>query len=94
MDPNIEAQVICYVQHHCRLATLIILIIAQVAIYWKLLFSYNAPIPFHTSILTGEGWMLELLNGHPERIQVCLSVSHDALYDPEEDVELGGGKPT
>ncbi|KIK74647.1 hypothetical protein PAXRUDRAFT_175010, partial [Paxillus rubicundulus Ve08.2h10] len=34
---------------------------------------------FHTSILPREGWMLELLNGHPERIWVCLSVSHDAF---------------
>ncbi|KIK12708.1 hypothetical protein PISMIDRAFT_51202, partial [Pisolithus microcarpus 441] len=34
------------------------------------------PIPYHTSILTGEGWMLELLNGHPDRIQTCLGVSH------------------
>ncbi|KIJ12471.1 hypothetical protein PAXINDRAFT_39308, partial [Paxillus involutus ATCC 200175] len=34
---------------------------------------------FHTSILTGEGWMLELLNGHPERIRISLGVSHDAF---------------
>ena len=24
--------------------------------------------PYHTSILTGEGWVMELLAGHPERI--------------------------
>ncbi|KIK90443.1 hypothetical protein PAXRUDRAFT_151984 [Paxillus rubicundulus Ve08.2h10] len=24
-------------------------------------------------------WILELLNGHPERIQICLGVSHDAF---------------
>ncbi|KIJ07885.1 hypothetical protein PAXINDRAFT_34635, partial [Paxillus involutus ATCC 200175] len=44
-----------------------------------ILFSSNTPIPFHTSILTGEGWMLELLNGHPERIRISLGVSHDAF---------------
>jgi hypothetical protein len=31
-------------------------------------------IPYHTSILTGEGWVLELLNGHPRRIQTELGL--------------------
>ena len=74
-----EAQVICQVQHRCCLATILALIIVQVAYYYWLLFSSNTPIPFHTSILTGEGWMLELLNGHPERIWICLGVSHAAF---------------
>jgi len=26
------------------------------------------PIPYHTSILSGQGWVKELLNGHSERI--------------------------
>jgi hypothetical protein len=30
--------------------------------------------PYHTSILTGEGWVLELLNGHPKRIQTELGL--------------------
>jgi hypothetical protein len=30
--------------------------------------------PYHTSILTGEGWVLELLTGHPERIHCELGV--------------------
>ena len=30
--------------------------------------------PYHTSILTGEGWVLELLNGHPKRIHTELGV--------------------
>jgi len=33
-----------------------------------------AKIPYHTSILTGEGWVLELLNGHPERMHTELGV--------------------
>ena len=32
--------------------------------------------PYHTSILTGEGWVLELLAGHPMRIRTELGVSH------------------
>lgn len=36
--------------------------------WWKLLFSY------HTSILPGPIWVLELLNGHPDRIHSELGV--------------------
>ena len=32
------------------------------------------PIPYHTSILSGAGWIVELLNGHPERIRTELGV--------------------
>ncbi|KIK13049.1 hypothetical protein PISMIDRAFT_18263 [Pisolithus microcarpus 441] len=32
------------------------------------------PIAYHTSILSGRGWILELLNGHPERIRTELGV--------------------
>jgi hypothetical protein len=31
-------------------------------------------IPYYTSILTGEGWVLELINGHPKCIQSELGV--------------------
>ncbi|KAH7917533.1 hypothetical protein BV22DRAFT_980980, partial [Leucogyrophana mollusca] len=32
--------------------------------------------PYHTSILTGEAWVLELLTGHPDRARhnLCVSV--------------------
>src|ERR1700678_1185428 len=32
------------------------------------------PEPYHTSILTGQAWVLELLTGHPERIRCELGV--------------------
>jgi hypothetical protein len=32
--------------------------------------------PYHTSVLTGEGWVLELLAGHPRQIRTELGVSH------------------
>ncbi|KIK11465.1 hypothetical protein PISMIDRAFT_75642, partial [Pisolithus microcarpus 441] len=32
------------------------------------------PIPYHMSILSGAGWVAELLNGHPERIRTELLV--------------------
>ena len=31
--------------------------------------------PYHTSILTGEGWVMELLAGHPEHIRCELGVT-------------------
>ena len=35
------------------------------------------PEPYHTSILSGEGWVLELLTGHPDRIKNELGMSAD-----------------
>ena len=35
--------------------------------------------PYHTSILTGEGWVMELLSGHPGWIRCELGVSHDVF---------------
>lgn len=39
---------------------------------------YSAPlfdkIPYHTSILSGEGWVQELINGHPDRIKTELGM--------------------
>jgi hypothetical protein len=31
-------------------------------------------IPYHTSILSGEGWVQELINGHPERMKTELGM--------------------
>ena len=38
-----------------------------------------AKIAYHTSNLTGEGWVLELLNGHPEQMHIELGV-HAAVF--------------
>jgi hypothetical protein len=32
--------------------------------------------PYHTSALTGEGWVIELICGHPDCIWTELGVSH------------------
>ena len=37
--------------------------------------------PYHTSILTGEGWVMELLEGHHNCIQCELGVSHDVFLE-------------
>ena len=37
--------------------------------------------PYHTSILSGEGWVFELLTGHPDCIQNELSMSADLFQE-------------
>jgi hypothetical protein len=37
--------------------------------------------PYHTSILTCEGWVMELLEGHPNRIRCELGVSRDIFLE-------------
>ena len=36
--------------------------------------------PYHTSLLSGQAWVLELLTGHPERIYSELGVHHNVFY--------------
>ncbi|KAF8844724.1 hypothetical protein BDN67DRAFT_894439, partial [Paxillus ammoniavirescens] len=36
-------------------------------------------IPYHTSILSGEAWVYELILGHPDRIQHSLGVNLDVF---------------
>jgi hypothetical protein len=35
--------------------------------------------PYHTSLLSGEGWVQELLNGHPRRIQCELGITKEVF---------------
>ena len=41
----------------------------------------STPEPYHTSILSGQGWVEELLEGHPARIQCELGVSRDIFLE-------------
>ena len=56
---------------------------------------FARPEPYHTSILTGEGWVMELLSGHSNRICCELRVSHDvfaALISELQDMGQGDSK--
>lgn len=56
----------------------------------SLLLSFRQRHPYHTSILTGEGWVMELLAGHPECIHCELGVHcHVFLELIRELQELG-----
>jgi hypothetical protein len=46
--------------------------------------------PYHTSILTGEGWVMELLGGHPDRIRCELGMSQDVFFDLISDLRAMG----
>ena len=45
---------------------------------------------YHTSALTGEMWVLELLNGHPEHIQNELGVHKHVFWNIIKDLHLFG----
>lgn len=47
----------------------------------SLLLSLYEREPYHTSILTGQGWVMELLDGHPERIRCELGVHQHVFLE-------------
>jgi hypothetical protein len=46
--------------------------------------------PYHTSILSGEGWVQELLNGHPKHIQCELGVTKHVFDQLIHELESMG----
>jgi hypothetical protein len=47
-------------------------------------------VPYHTSALTGEGWVKELLTGHPMQIVTELGVSHSVFAALIENIKKYG----
>jgi hypothetical protein len=45
----------------------------------QLIRSHFVKEPYHTSILTGQGWVNELLDGHPNRIRTELGMKKDVF---------------
>ena len=43
--------------------------------------------PYHTSALSGEAWVLELLCGHPDRIRTKLGVSHEVFSNLIQELQ-------
>jgi hypothetical protein len=50
--------------------------------------------PYHTSALTGEVWVQELLTGHPERIHNELGVHKEVFHELLESLHDGGQGPS
>ena len=47
-------------------------------------------IAYHTSVLSGYGWVMELLNGHPEHIRSELGVHKHVFLKLIEELRLMG----
>ena len=52
----------------CQISGYITLLLTFIISAQAVLLLPNQWLPYHTSILTGQGWVEELLDGHPERI--------------------------
>lgn len=99
MDPHVESALSHWNrrQQIIRYAALIIsIIISAIA---NILQSMYVREPYHTSALSGEAWVLELLCGHPNRIRTELGMSvkvfsslvqdlHDIGYQNSRNVSL------
>ena len=59
--------------HNCAAGIVVNIVAAATEIYSMPLYF---KIPYHTSVLTGEGWVQELLDGHPLRIKTELGMQH------------------
>ena len=55
---------------------------------------YSAPlfdkVPYHTSALSGEAWLLELIEGHPERIKTELGMQRHVFLRLVEELRTVG----
>ena len=58
----------CILRHLTLLFNIIIITVASIAHTTFEPSPRSDPEPYHMSALSGEGWLLELLTGHPERI--------------------------
>lgn len=76
MDPTTGMFLHLEILRRRRVIGLIILLINIVTHCTVLLLleARSDPQPYHTSILTGAGWLMELLLGHPDRIRCELGV--------------------
>ena len=80
LEPDtFEQLIIDFHVHHQCLVMLLSIVLAQILTCSAVLFSKLPHIPHHTSILTGKAWVLELMNGHPDRIKINFGVSLDAF---------------
>ena len=56
----------------------------------QLIWSYYIKVPYHTSILTDYGWIMELLNGHPKHIWTELGMHKEVFLDLVDELHSMG----
>ena len=69
------------------IATVFISLIRQLTLAYTMHLYHK--IPYHTSAFTGEMWVLELINGHPEWLQNKLGVHKDVFLSLCDDLQSG-----
>ena len=73
--PNVSDQLTGIIVHQqVQIHSLVLCAVQTVAKSILIVFESSHPIPYHTFILTSQGWVLELLNRHPEWICTELGV--------------------
>lgn len=78
-----------------RFVLLIVSLIAQIsALYHNLFLTARQNIPYHTSALTGQAWVLELMTGHPDRIRHNLGVNLQVFEELLEVIRTHGFQPS
>ena len=73
MDPHDQERNVVRQQLQ-QITFLVTIILAAVASVLQALYP-NDPIPYHTSILTGQAWVSELMRGHPKQIHCELGIN-------------------
>ena len=68
-------------QRILQVATLLVSIILAATTAILESYSRKEPEPYHTSILTGDAWVVELLTGHPERIRCELGIHRHVFLE-------------
>ena len=56
----------------------------------QVIYALNDKEPYHTSLLSGEGWVQELLNGHPKRIRCELGVTKHVFQQLMAELHVMG----
>ena len=88
---NIQPWLTARIQIRRRLHQFIILFLSIViTATTAVLQSLEGREPYHTSVLTGEGWVMELLGGHPDRIRCELGMNLGIFYDLISDLRVMG----
>jgi hypothetical protein len=73
---SIEDDEIAVRSRRRRHGTVAVMVSAIIATAMEIISALYDKQDYHTSVLSGQAWVLELINGHPDRIRCELGVSH------------------
>ena len=76
MAPSVDEQARCTTQ---RIRLIIAHCLMIIVVLHAMIITPADPEPYHTSILSGEMWVQELLNGHPDHILCELGVQKEVF---------------